>query len=51
MKRWVFHRFGSENLRFEQSDPETPGPGQVLVRLQAASLNYRDLLILQGLYN
>lgn len=25
-----------------------PGPGQVLVRLRAASLNYRDLLILKG---
>lgn len=51
MKRWVFHQFGSENLRFEESAPETPGPGRVLVALGAASLNYRDLLILKGLYN
>ena len=26
------------------------GPGQVLVRLRAASLNYRDLLVLRGGY-
>lgn len=51
MKRWVFHRFGSENLRFEDAAAERPGPGEVLVGLRAASLNYRDLLILKGLYN
>ncbi len=27
-----------------------PGPGQVLVRIRAASVNYRDLLIAKGLY-
>ena len=31
-------------------DP-TPGPGQVLVRVRAASLNYRDLLLVRGTYN
>ena len=29
----------------------TPGPGEVLVRIRAVSLNYRDLLISKGLYN
>jgi len=28
-----------------------PGPGQVLVALKAASLNYRDLLMISGNYN
>jgi len=28
-----------------------PGAGQVLVRVRAASLNYRDLLVAKGLYN
>lgn len=51
MKRWVFHQFGNENLRFEDTDADSPGRGEVLVRLRAASLNYRDLLILKGLYN
>ncbi len=28
-----------------------PGPGQVRLRMRAASLNYRDLLTVKGLYN
>ena len=51
MKRWTFHQFGREHLCFEDAAPDTPGSGEVLVRLRAASLNYRDLLILKGLYN
>ena len=51
MKRWVFDRFGTENLRFEEAEPSEVGPKQVRVSLRAASLNYRDLLILKGLYN
>jgi NADPH:quinone reductase-like Zn-dependent oxidoreductase len=31
----------------ERPEPE-PGPGQITVRLRAASLNYRDLLTVQG---
>ena len=31
----------------EQPEP-TPGPGQVVVRMRAASLNYRDLLTVEG---
>ncbi|UJR83240.1 Hypothetical protein I5071_53070 [Sandaracinus amylolyticus] len=33
----------------ERARPE-PGPGQVLVRMHAASVNYRDLMIAKGLY-
>ena len=28
-----------------------PGAGQVLVRLRAASLNFRDLMVAKGIYN
>ena len=39
-----------DNLRLtERPDPE-PGPGEVLIRLAAASLNYRDLVVLQAGY-
>lgn len=31
-------------------DPPTPGPGQALVKIRAASLNFRELLILAGQY-
>jgi NADPH:quinone reductase-like Zn-dependent oxidoreductase len=35
--------------RVERPDPE-PAPGHVVVRMRAASLNYRDLLVLRGSY-
>lgn len=42
--------FGLENLKLvERPDPE-PGHGEVLVRMRAASLNYRDLLMVKGAY-
>lgn len=43
--------FGLENLAFEERPDPVPGPGQVLVQIRAASLNYRDLLIARGIYN
>jgi NADPH:quinone reductase-like Zn-dependent oxidoreductase len=43
--------FGLDRLvAVERPDPQ-PGPGQVLLRMKAASLNYRDLLMVKGLYN
>lgn len=33
----------------EKPDPK-PGPGEVLVRMKAVSLNYRDLLMVNGMY-
>lgn len=43
--------FGLDGLRLvERPDPE-PGPGQIRVRMAAASLNYRDLLMVEGRYN
>ena len=43
--------FGLDNLRqVERPQPE-PGPGQVLLKVKAVSLNYRDLLVVKGAYN
>ncbi len=41
--------FGFEELTLVELDIPTPGPQEVLIRMKAASLNYRDLVILSGL--
>ena len=47
----IQNAFGLDNLNaVEQPIPE-PGPGEVLIRLKACSLNYRDLLMVLGHYN
>lgn len=43
--------FGLDNLAVVDRPDPRPGPGQALVRLRAASLNYRDLLTAEGKYN
>ncbi|OYY61883.1 MAG: NAD(P)-dependent alcohol dehydrogenase, partial [Burkholderiales bacterium 28-67-8] len=40
----------ADSLTLQERDVPRPGPGQVLVRLKAAALNYRDLLIITGRY-
>jgi len=37
--------WGMENLRVSSRPDPRPGPGQVLLRMKAAALNYRDLLV------
>ena len=40
---------GSEVLRYEDVPDPQPGPGEVLVRLRAASLNHLDVWVRKGL--
>jgi len=42
--------FGLENVKRVELPEPKPGPGQVLVRMRAASLNYRDLVVIKGGY-
>ncbi|MBW1879121.1 MAG: NAD(P)-dependent alcohol dehydrogenase [Deltaproteobacteria bacterium] len=51
MRAWAFAEFGVEHLVLTERSEPRPGPGQLLVRLSAASLNYRDLLMVRGAYN
>ena len=41
---------GVEGLRLVDKPTPKPGPGRVLVRVKAATLNYRDLLTIKGGY-
>ncbi len=43
--------FGLDNLSIEERPEPEPGPGQVLLRMRAASLNFRDIRMVEGLYN
>jgi NADPH:quinone reductase-like Zn-dependent oxidoreductase len=51
MKAWQIQSFGIEQLVFQQLPQPRPGRGEVLVKVHAASLNYRDLLMVRGQYN
>jgi NADPH:quinone reductase-like Zn-dependent oxidoreductase len=52
MKAFRLHEFGgSDALRLDEVSSPTPGPGQVLIRLRAISLNFRDLMVVKGVYN
>ncbi len=43
--------FGIDQLVLRQKADPSPGPGQVLIRVRACSLNFRDLRVAQGLYD
>ncbi|MCA9658965.1 MAG: NAD(P)-dependent alcohol dehydrogenase, partial [Myxococcales bacterium] len=43
--------FGLDNLKLVERPLGAPGRGQVLLRMRAASLNFRDLMMIDGVYN
>jgi NADPH2:quinone reductase len=51
MHAWLCENpVGVEALNWKELPTPTPGPGQVLIQIQAASLNFPDLLIVQNKY-
>ncbi|MEZ5646988.1 MAG: NADPH:quinone oxidoreductase family protein [Burkholderiaceae bacterium] len=51
MQAWLCENpVGVEALNWKELPTPTPGKGEVLVRIQAASLNFPDLLIVQNKY-
>lgn len=51
MKAWELSGFGLQNLRLADRPVPKPAASEVLVRINAVSLNYRDKLIYDGIYN
>ena len=51
MHAWQFASFGIDSLEFAERPAPQPDPGEVLIRVHAISINYRDLLMVKGLYN
>jgi len=51
MQAWICNELsGPDALTWQAAPPPEPGPGEVRVAIKAASLNFPDLLIVQGKY-
>lgn len=42
--------FGIDSLALTDQPRPTPGPGEILIKVNAASLNYRDSLVVDGIF-
>jgi NADPH:quinone reductase-like Zn-dependent oxidoreductase len=51
MKLWHIAAFGIDKLELIEAPMPKPGAGEVLVKIHAVSLNYRDLMVTLGHYN
>jgi NADPH:quinone reductase-like Zn-dependent oxidoreductase len=52
MKAYRIHEMkGIDGLRLDDLPRPEPGPGEVRIKVRAVSLNYRDLLVINGLYS
>ena len=51
MRAWQISSFGQQGLEFVERPTPVPAAGEVVVGVHAVSLNYRDLLMVKGLYN
>ena len=51
MKAFEIQEFGVDKLAAVNCETPVPKPDEVLVRFRAASLNYRDVMIVSGTYN
>ncbi len=51
MQLWTIPAFGIDKLALHDAPVPEPGPGEVVLKVHACSLNYRDLLTVTGTYN
>jgi len=49
MEAYRIDRFGSiDGIALRSSEDPRPGPKEILMRVRASSLNYRDLMVLKA---
>ena len=51
MRAYEIQEFGMDNLTLARRDRPEPASNEVLIRFHAASLNYRDVMVVSGTYN
>jgi NADPH:quinone reductase-like Zn-dependent oxidoreductase len=51
IKQWVSHQDSIDALKLLTAPLPRPGPGEVLVKINSISINYRDTEVIMGLYN
>ncbi len=51
MKAYEIQEFGIDRLAIVDRPKPEPAAGEVLIKLHAASLNYRDFMVVSGTYN
>ena len=51
MRAWQISSFGIDSLELVERPTPQPAAGEVLVKIRAVSLNYRDLMMVKGAYN
>jgi NADPH:quinone reductase-like Zn-dependent oxidoreductase len=51
MRVWQISSFGIDSLEFVERPTPAPEAGEVLIKVRAISFNFRDLLVVKGLYN
>jgi NADPH:quinone reductase-like Zn-dependent oxidoreductase len=51
IKQWTTQQDGLDKLKFSEAPMPTPGAGEVLVKISAVAVNYRDTEVVMGLYN
>ena len=52
MRAWQVHELGEPGkvLKLEEVEDPEPGPGEVVVEVEAAALNFFDILLCRGEY-
>lgn len=51
MRVWQIGKFGIDSLELAERPAPIAGQGEVVVAVRAVSLNFRDLMMVKGLYN